>query len=154
VATFGPVSVGDWVANAVSQLGMQATIDDVCYALLAADASLKMIADHSLRRHSFVVASIVGTQTIVALVSNFESFSRGQITRRGAADESLTISYIKPKSPVLYVTGPLKRSPRPHMTDLSPRFAQVFLSNGFRSSLAKATPWRARRLPLSVRAVM
>jgi Flp pilus assembly protein TadD len=105
VATFGPVSVGDWVANAVSQLGMQATIDDVCYALLAADASLKMIADHSLRRHSFVVASIVGTQTIVALVSNFESFSRGQITRRGAADESLTISYIKPKSPVLYVTG-------------------------------------------------
>ncbi len=57
------------------------------------------------RRHSFVVGAIIGSQAAVGLVSNYESFTKGQIQRQPSADDILTISQVKPKSATLFVTG-------------------------------------------------
>ena len=48
---------------------------------------------------------MIGTQTRVSLVSNFEFFVEGQIQRNEKADTALTVTSLKPKSPQLFATG-------------------------------------------------
>jgi hypothetical protein len=82
------------------------SIDDVVEALASkAETPLSRIADAVQRRHTFVVGAMIGTQTRVSLVSNFEFFVEGQIRRNPTADIQLMVTSIKPKSAQLFATG-------------------------------------------------
>jgi Flp pilus assembly protein TadD len=70
-----------------------------------AEAPLSHIPDAKRRRHTFVVGAMIGTQTRVSLVSNFEFFDDGQIQRMPTADTKLTVTSIRPKSAQLFATG-------------------------------------------------
>jgi Tfp pilus assembly protein PilF len=98
--------IGQWIAQAVGWLDGPGSIDDVVEALASkAETPLSRIADAVQRRHTFVVGAMIGTQTRVSLVSNFEFFVEGQIRRNPTADTQLTVTSIKPKSAQLFATG-------------------------------------------------
>src|SRR5260370_22526286 len=48
---------------------------------------------------------MIGSQSLVALVSNFEKLKNGQIRRSSAAESFMTISRIKPESELFFATG-------------------------------------------------
>jgi Tfp pilus assembly protein PilF len=97
--------VGQWLAEVVSSLDPGKHVDELIEALTAAERSLATISDASLRRTTFVVASMVGSQSMVSLVSNFETFIRGQITTAATAGRSLIVSRVKPKGAAFFATG-------------------------------------------------
>jgi hypothetical protein len=98
--------IGQWIAEAVGWLDGAGSIDDVVDALASkAEEPLSRITDAVQRRHTFIVGAMIGTQTRVSLVSNFEFFAEGQIQRKPTADTQLTVTSIKPKSAQLFATG-------------------------------------------------
>ena len=98
--------IGQWIAEAVGWMAGPGSIDDVVDALVQkAEPSLARVADAVRRRHTFVVGAMIGTQSRVTLVSNFERFVKGQIQSSGTAAMTLTVSSIKPKSAQLFATG-------------------------------------------------
>jgi Tfp pilus assembly protein PilF len=52
-----------------------------------------------------MVATFVGSQALVAIVSNFEKFVEGRIKRADAAEATMTVSSVKPKAAVFFATG-------------------------------------------------
>ena len=105
IAEFTGVPIGDWIATRTAELGPGATLDDLLSALLEAREPLLAISDRIVRRHSFVIAASIGTQSTVIFVSNFESLDRGTIRRASAAQDQLTISRTNPKAPAFFSTG-------------------------------------------------
>jgi hypothetical protein len=66
--------VGQWVAEVVAELGQEASVDVLLEMLRRhAEPALAKVVNPVVRRHTFVVGSIAGTQEMVSLVSNFET---------------------------------------------------------------------------------
>jgi hypothetical protein len=98
--------IGDWIAEAVGWLDGPGSIDELVDDLATkAETPLSRITDPVRRCQTFVVGAMIGTQTRVSLVSNFEFFVDGQIQRNKEADTKLTVTSLKPKSPRLFATG-------------------------------------------------
>jgi Flp pilus assembly protein TadD len=97
--------VGQWIAEAMAGLGQSPSVKDISSTLQQADALLSKISDRRVRRTTFVVASMIGTQSMVTLVSNFEVLVKGRIIRAALADAGLTVSSIKPKAASFFATG-------------------------------------------------
>jgi Tfp pilus assembly protein PilF len=97
--------VGQWIAEAMAGLEENASITDIYGGLRQAGTALSKIADRRVRRTTFVVTSMVGTQSMVTLVSNFEVFMNGRINRATLADADMTVSSIKPKAASFFATG-------------------------------------------------
>jgi Tfp pilus assembly protein PilF len=90
--------IGTWIEDVVSGLDGRRSVQDVLDALAhEAAGPLSRIAGD--RRHTFVVGAIIGSQTQVSLVSNFQVFARGRIEDSSTAAKTLRVSSIKPKSP-------------------------------------------------------
>jgi len=98
--------IGQWMTEAVGWLDGPGSIDDAVDTLASkAEAPLSRITDPVRRCQTFVVGAMIGTQSRVSLVSNFEFFDDGQIQRNPTADAQLTVTSIKPKSAQLFATG-------------------------------------------------
>ncbi len=98
--------VGKWIAEVVAALGHDAAVEDLLRTLrLQAEPALGRISDASMRRHTFVVGSMVGTQAMVSLVSNFEAFESGRVVREVQAASTLRVTSLKPKKPIVVLAG-------------------------------------------------
>lgn len=97
--------IGDWVAEAATGLGPDAVAEDLLEALRRAEASLSKLRGVNDKRLTFVVGAMIGSQSLVALVSNFEKLINGQIRRSSAAESFMAISRVKPESELFFATG-------------------------------------------------
>lgn len=97
--------IGQWIADAVPSFGDNVSLEEILAALRRAESPLSRIQSPQLRRHTFVVTAFIGSQSVVALVSNFEIFVKGRIQRSPLAQPGLTVSRIKPKTASLFITG-------------------------------------------------
>jgi Tfp pilus assembly protein PilF len=97
--------VGDWIAEVTARLGPGSSAEDIADALRQAENVLSRLQGAHDRRLTFVVGAIVGSQSLVSLVSNFEEFVDGRIVRAGVASAVMTISSVKPKSESFFATG-------------------------------------------------
>ena len=97
--------VGDWIAEATGTLGATSSIEELLDALREAEGALAQLPSTVDRSHTFMVGTFVGSQALIALVSNFEKFVDGRISRTSSAETSMTISSIKPKGAVFFATG-------------------------------------------------
>ena len=104
-AFLGGKPVGQWIAEAMSALGEDTSIAEISEALQRAGSLLSQIADREVRRTTFVIASMVGTQSTVTIVSNFEVLRDGRISTAALADDDMTISSIKLKSANFFAVG-------------------------------------------------
>jgi Tfp pilus assembly protein PilF len=99
--------IGAWITDVMSGIGGRRSVEDVLDALAReAEGPLARIASPVKRRHSFVVAAVVGSQTHVSLVSNFQVLERDEICGSPAAALTLTVTSTKPKSAQLFATHP------------------------------------------------
>jgi Tfp pilus assembly protein PilF len=96
--------IGDWVAEATG-LGPHAVADDLLEALRRAEASLSKLRGVNDKRLTFVAGAMIGSHSLVALVSNFEKLINGGIRRSSAAESFMTISRVQPKSELFLATG-------------------------------------------------
>ncbi len=99
-------AIGDWLAGVVVEANAVTSLGALLSLLQSrADAALSRVSDPVQRRHSFVVGSVAGTQIVVSLVSNFESFVDGRVVARDVADTHFTVTSVRPKSGTLVATG-------------------------------------------------
>jgi Tfp pilus assembly protein PilF len=97
--------VGDWIAEATGGLGLRASMEDLFDALRRGEIALARLLGAQDRRLTFMIGTFVGSQAIVAMVSNFEKIVDGRIRRAAVPERAMTISSIKPKSAVFFATG-------------------------------------------------
>jgi hypothetical protein len=98
--------IGTWIEDVISGLGSPRSVEEVLDTLAyEAEGPLSRIPEPDDRRHTFVVGSVIGAQTRVSLVSNFEVFKRGRIKRSPTAASTLTVTSIKPKAPQFFAAG-------------------------------------------------
>jgi hypothetical protein len=98
-------SVGQWMAETTAELEPTATLEDVLLALQQAEVSLRKYGPEQDRRLTFIVGCFVGSQSIIALVSNFQQFDKGRVSTDQIARDRMTITKVRPKSEVLVVVG-------------------------------------------------
>jgi hypothetical protein len=84
--------IGDWLAEAAAGLEPDAVAEYLLEALRRAEASLAKLRGANDKRLTFVVGAIIGSQSLVALVSNFEKLVNGRIKRSSAAESVMTIT--------------------------------------------------------------
>jgi hypothetical protein len=90
IAVLDGKPIGQWIADVLAGLQGHGSVDGVLNMLVdKAVAPLSQVADAVVRRHTFVVGAVIGTQTRVSLVSNFEVFDRGRIRRSPTAAMTL-----------------------------------------------------------------
>jgi Tfp pilus assembly protein PilF len=119
--------IGTWIEDVVGGLGGPRSIEGVLDALACeAEEPLSRIASADRRRHTFVVGSVIGAQTRVSLVSNFEVFKRGRIKRFPTAAAKLTVSSVKPEAPQFLAAG----SGADHIYDSERSELEVMLRSG------------------------
>lgn len=97
--------ISDWIAEATAGLERGSSAEDIAEVLRRAESALSRLQGAHDRRLTFVVGAMVGSQSLVTLVSNFEKFVDGRIARTGTANTVMTISSIKPKSESFFATG-------------------------------------------------
>ena len=98
--------VGQWVAELIGELDQEASVDVLLETLRRhAEPALAKVMDPVVRRHTFVVGSIAGTQARVSLVSNFEQLEDGRIVRQGQASSAVSVTSVKPKKPMVVLAG-------------------------------------------------
>lgn len=98
--------VGQWVAEVVGELGQEASVDVLLDMLRRhAEPALAKVVDPVVRRHTFVVGSIAGTQAMVSLISNFETLDDGRTFRQAQASSAVRVTSIKPKKPIVVLAG-------------------------------------------------
>ena len=98
-------AVGVWIAEQIEKLDANARVDRLLDALAQAENLLPRPGSVIERRLTFAVAAMVGTQSLVSLVSNFEELIDGHIVRVSAARDVMTTSRLKPKSELYLATG-------------------------------------------------
>jgi Tfp pilus assembly protein PilF len=98
-------SVGQWMAETTAELEPTATLEDVLLALQQAEVSLRKYGPEQDRRLTFIVGCFIGSQSIIALVSNFQQFDKGRVSTDQIARDRMTITKVRPKSEVLVVVG-------------------------------------------------
>jgi Tfp pilus assembly protein PilF len=102
ISTIDQMPIGQWMAQITSS---ETSPKGLFNALRQAEPFLLRISDPVLRRHTFVIAGIRGSQSFVAYVSNYESIDTGRVPRRKYADRNLRLSITKPKRPRLFLAG-------------------------------------------------
>lgn len=75
--------VGDWIAETAAEVEENWSVDDLLDSLRHAEAALARLQGAQDRRLTFMIGAIVGSQALVALVSNFEKFVDGRIIGTG-----------------------------------------------------------------------
>jgi Tfp pilus assembly protein PilF len=106
VAILDGKPVGRWIAEIAADLDGKAHLDDLVEVLRQrAEVSLAQVRDDRWRRTTFVVTGIIGSQTIVTFISNFEGFAGGRVERSDVADHTLSVSSTRPKRAQLFVAG-------------------------------------------------
>jgi tetratricopeptide (TPR) repeat protein len=118
IAFLGGMPVGDWIANTTGKLGQFVPIEEVCAELKNAEKILATLKGAQDRRLTFMVGTFVGSQALLAIVSNFEKFTNGKIVRTNSAEAVMTISKLKPKSPAFFATGDADSIQRPEQDQL------------------------------------
>ena len=99
--------IGDWVARRMGALPMEAVLDDIVDVLREAATDLGRVraTDHKHRHLTFVVGAIQGSQSVLAILSNFQDL-RGRFIPIGSVPgPDLRLSITRPSSPRLVVAG-------------------------------------------------
>jgi tetratricopeptide (TPR) repeat protein len=97
--------IGDWLAEAAAGLEPGAVAEYLLEALRRAEASLSKLRGANDKRLTFVVGAMIGSQSLVALVSNFEKLVNGRIKRSSAAESVMTITRVEPQSELFFAIG-------------------------------------------------
>jgi tetratricopeptide (TPR) repeat protein len=97
--------VADWIVSQMDGLGSRASIDDLLEALKTSEAIVPPRETVVSRKLTFAVGAMIGSQSLLAIVSNFERFIAGRIRRSLEPSDQMTITQIKPKSGSYFVTG-------------------------------------------------
>lgn len=105
IAVLDGKPIGDWIAEKTGGLSLRSSVEDLLDALRQADKAVASLRGAQDRRLTFMIGTFVGSQTFVALVSNFEQFVDGRIQRAETPDGTMTVSGVKPKSAVFFATG-------------------------------------------------
>ncbi len=105
VAALGGKPVGDWLAKVAADLDKRATLEDLLDQLKDAESHLSKLPPSGERRLTFAVGAMVGTQSVVALVSNFQRLVNGQITRLPKVEPMMFVTKMKPKSGIFLAAG-------------------------------------------------
>lgn len=107
LAHLGIRSAAEWVADAAESLPEDAGLNDLLNVLRAASLELGQVPPGSrrFRRLTFVLGAIQGSQSVIALVSNFQSF-KGELTPVSQIPPAqMTIDVVRPSKPTLRVAG-------------------------------------------------
>lgn len=96
---------GEWIARKVYENPTPPPLAAIIESLQDAQSALNKISDRKLRRHTFVVSSMIGNRPSIALVSNFERFVKGRIQRLDNALDELIVTTIRPRGPQIHITG-------------------------------------------------
>jgi Tfp pilus assembly protein PilF len=102
ISTIDQIPIGQWMAQITNS---ETSPEGLFNALRRAEPFLLQISDPVIRRHTFVIAGIRGSQSFVAYVSNYESIDTGRVYRRERANRELRLSITKPKRPRLFLAG-------------------------------------------------
>jgi Tfp pilus assembly protein PilF len=102
IGTIDRMPVGQWMAQITSS---EDSPEGLFSALRQAEPFLARIPDPEVRRHTFVIAGIRGSQSFVAYISNYESIDTGSVHRAKYAKRELKLSTTKPKRPRLFLAG-------------------------------------------------
>lgn len=105
IAVLDGKPVGDWIAETVGGLDQRASAEDLFDALRQAESALARLPGVQDRPLTFMIGTFVGSQALVAIVSNFEKFVDGRVRRAAAPEGAMTVSSVKPKSAVFFATG-------------------------------------------------
>jgi len=105
VAVLNGKPVSDWVAEVAADLDKKATIEDLLNDLKSAENELSKLPHGAERRLTFAVGAMIGTQSMVALVSNFEKLINGRIARLSVPETTMTVTKVKPKGEIFLATG-------------------------------------------------
>jgi Flp pilus assembly protein TadD len=98
----------EWIAEQISSLASDAPVEDFLDALGHAAAILPAADGVNDKRLTFVIGAMVGTQSLVALVSNYQDLINGEIESTAEARNAMAISGMKPKSEIYLHTGDSK----------------------------------------------
>ncbi|TYB41099.1 tetratricopeptide repeat protein [Actinomadura chibensis] len=96
---------GSWIVEATSGLTADSSFEEILDSLLEADDYIRSVRQGDLGNHSFIVASIRGSQALIGLVSNIYEIRRGQLVKAQASE--LKVSFTKPGVPWLFPLGDL-----------------------------------------------
>jgi tetratricopeptide (TPR) repeat protein len=96
---------GVWISEQIDKLDARARLEDFLDVLAQAESMLPRTGGATDRRLTFMIGAMVGTQSQVSLVSNFEELVNGRIVRDTAARDVMTISGFKPKGEQYFATG-------------------------------------------------
>jgi tetratricopeptide (TPR) repeat protein len=96
---------GVWISEQIDKLDARARLEDLLDALAQAGSMLPRAGGATDRRLTFMIGAMVGTQSQVSLVSNFEELVNGRVVRDAAARDVMTISGFKPKGEQYLATG-------------------------------------------------
>lgn len=97
--------VGQWIAETTGGLGPAAPLEGILLALQQAEASLRKYGHKQDLRLTFIVGCFVGSQSTIALVSNFQRLDQGRVSTDQIARNYMTITKIRPKSELLITVG-------------------------------------------------
>lgn len=95
------LSVSDWLAEKVSNIPMDASIETLITRLLEADQWLSSVST-KYRRHTFTIGAFVGSRPLTVLVSNFESIDG---RREPTARNQMYVTRSRPSRPRITLAG-------------------------------------------------
>jgi hypothetical protein len=111
--------VGDWMAKTVGGFRSNLTFKEALFNLTAAETSIAKIPDPQARRHTFVVGAIIGSQSNIAFVSNFQSVNdRPDSPLSSSTSDHFTISIAKPKQARVFLAGAVQSVSTAERNDL------------------------------------
>ena len=110
LATLDGEEIGNWIARRTTNLGPDATLGSLLESLREASGALARVpVDERQYRHlTFVIGAVQGSQSVIALLSNYQN-ARGQFIADGAAPGAdLLLDMTRPSSPRLVVAGQVR----------------------------------------------
>lgn len=100
-------SLGSWIAKRTALLPMTANLDSLLDALREASGALARVAasDRKYRHLTFVVGAIQGSQSVIALLSNYQNMRGYFIADDAVPGFDLRLDVTRPSNPRLVVAG-------------------------------------------------
>ncbi|MFE0153175.1 hypothetical protein ACFWY5_38970 [Nonomuraea sp. NPDC059007] len=107
IANFDKTPVGVWLAEKTAGLPQKASLDMLIATLHDATAELEKVpkALWRFRRITFVIGAIQGSQTVVAIMSNFQNLRGIFLADQTVPASTLQLSVTRPSKPTLFAAG-------------------------------------------------
>ncbi|BAL86014.1 hypothetical protein AMIS_7940 [Actinoplanes missouriensis 431] len=106
VSVIDAMPVGEWMARTVGGFRSDLTFQEALSRLITAETSIAKILDPRAKWHTFVVGAVIGSQSTIAFVSNYQSVNDiPGSPLPSAPSDHFSVSIAKPKKARLFLAG-------------------------------------------------